>query len=578
MWVNQTTTKGEIFSEVRRRARKLVYSHLTLNNMASLLRVYVSPLIRFLIQCLDVSFKELRLLDKFIRSLLKKTNKLPGKIADARVYSPILKGGLGFPNMEMEAFREILNLRYYLLKKNETELKTMPVLSSQSLSEEETYSTSSEESPMVPQGRPPIKVMGILSAWAHKVASVTGQGDKVTLGRLDNRIRSHHLFHKIKFSSTTSENSDSDSFKTHVSEVINKFWETKWKQTNKFHSPWNEMRRKEMMNHKLSTVWLQRPGLTRTQVKTNLLLSDGRGDLRGFLSVTLHNVSPLCRHCGKSKEHIDHVLGACAKTPFNLRETRHDQVVALLSNYIAKSLGVKGKVQAHNKVQKLKKSSQRTLNTNHSTDNEIEINVNRHFRSREMEVSVKPDIVIIDKKRKKVTICDVAITAENLVNSTIDLKTEKYSQLASYFQSTYPSFETQVLPVVLGQFGSVTKKAGYIFYQLRTALGNHRIDQSFIGALAGMQRSILKSNLLIYDWHRKTTKEMDKKEEVKNWKKEESKERVRNKSFKVAMDDYRSRWLAAKGKKKSLESRVKRLEGEKKRESQGKNSGLWSVP
>ena len=580
VWVNQATNKVDIFTEARRRVRKLIHSHLTLHNIASLLRVYVSPLVRFLIQVLDVSFKELRTFDKFTRSLLKKTNKLPGKIADARVYSPINKGGLGFPSMEMEAFREILNLRLYLIKKNEKELKKYPIINTSSISAEEPSLRSLPRDSTVFPPRPPTALMGTLAAWAHKVASVTGKEDRVTLGRLNNRILSHHLYRNINFSPA---NQEPEKFKAHINEVINDFWANKWKESNKFHSPWNEVRKKDLLNNKLSTVWLLKPGLTRNQVKTNLLLSDGRGDLRGFLALTLHNVSPLCRHCKKSKEHIDHVLGACPKTPFDFRESRHDQVVSLVSNYIARSLGVKGRFQTHNKLQKLTKESLRSGNSDRRQDYEVEINVNRHFRSREMEVSVKPDIVVVDKKKKTVTICDVGIAAENLVDSTIDLKISKYAELVSYFNSIYPSFETKVIPVVLGHFGTVTKKSGYMLYSLRSALGVPRISSTFVAALAGWQRTILKSNLLIYDWHRKTTKEMTKNEE-KNWKKEETVEgRRRNKSFKGAMDEYRSRWLAARGKQRSLESKIAKSEKEKNRgenlkfDFQGGGDGARSV-
>ena len=70
----------------------------------------------------------------------------------------------------------------------------------------------------------------------------------------------------------------------------------------------------------LSSLFLKKPGLSRSDIKKILLLQDNRGDLRSWIKVVKPEVSGNCRKgCGKS-ESASHVLGGCPKLPLNLQK------------------------------------------------------------------------------------------------------------------------------------------------------------------------------------------------------------------------------------------------------------------
>jgi len=77
----------------------------------------------------------------------------------------------------------------------------------------------------------------------------------------------------------------------------------------------------------LSSIFLKKPGLSRSDIKKVLLLQDRRGDVRSWIKMVKPEVSGNCRKGWKKSESVAHLLGACPKIPFSLLKSRHDAVV-----------------------------------------------------------------------------------------------------------------------------------------------------------------------------------------------------------------------------------------------------------
>jgi len=82
-----------------------------------MMRTYVSPLVRFVSQSIDFTQGEVYKLTKYARVSLKKAGKIPYKISNGRVHSPMSVGGFGVPYFMEEDYLEALAVRRYLLTK-----------------------------------------------------------------------------------------------------------------------------------------------------------------------------------------------------------------------------------------------------------------------------------------------------------------------------------------------------------------------------------------------------------------------------------------------------------------------------
>ena len=124
-WVNGQTTKDDILVEARKRIRKLAFSKLTNVLMTRLVRVYVSPLVRFVSQSMDWKQSELVNLTRHARVLMKKTGRIPHKLSNGRVHCAESEGGIGLPNFLEEDYLEALAVRRYLLRKEFMEERSL---------------------------------------------------------------------------------------------------------------------------------------------------------------------------------------------------------------------------------------------------------------------------------------------------------------------------------------------------------------------------------------------------------------------------------------------------------------------
>ena len=67
----------------------------------------------------------------------------------------------------------------------------------------------------------------------------------------------------------------------------------------------------------------------------------------------------------------------------------------------------------------------------------------------------RPDVVVVDFKEKMITIIDFAVPLDHNVVKKEQEKVEKYQPLAQYYRVNYKTFQTRIIPVVVGAFGII---------------------------------------------------------------------------------------------------------------------------
>jgi len=70
----------------------------------------------------------------------------------------------------------------------------------------------------------------------------------------------------------------------------------------------------------------------------------------------------------------------------------------------------------------------------------------------------RTDIVVANKQERKCTIIDIAVPADNRIGEKENEKVEKYQGLKREIARMWNMRAVQVVPIVVGSLGSVTKK------------------------------------------------------------------------------------------------------------------------
>ena len=73
----------------------------------------------------------------------------------------------------------------------------------------------------------------------------------------------------------------------------------------------------------------------------------------------------------------------------------------------------------------------------------------------------RPDIVVVNKQERKCTV-DIAVPADKRIGENENEKVDKYQDLKREIARMWNMRTVQVVPIVVGSLGSVTKKLGQV--------------------------------------------------------------------------------------------------------------------
>ena len=154
-----------------------------------------------------------------------------------------------------------------------------------------------------------------------------------------------------------------------------------------------------------------------------------------------------CRLCSDRDETINHIISDCSKLGQE-NKARHDWVGKVILWKMCRKFQFDhtNKWYMHNPAPVLENNSHKLLwDFNILTDHLIPAR--------------KPDLIIINKKKKKTRICkivDFAVLADHRINLKESEKKDKYLDLAREIKKLW-NMKVTIVPIVIGALGTVTK-------------------------------------------------------------------------------------------------------------------------
>ena len=154
-------------------------------------------------------------------------------------------------------------------------------------------------------------------------------------------------------------------------------------------------------------------------------------------------VNPKCRYCKVSDESIFHILNSCSQLSASLYlPVRHNEVAKIVYYEL---------IQMYDETVERKKPipTYRTSTIEVWWDKKISVQPPAEFN--------KPDIVFWDLQKKKCIIIDICVPLDVNANREEKVKSDKYLVLATGLQRLYPTFKYDVIPIVVGSTGFISK-------------------------------------------------------------------------------------------------------------------------
>ena len=195
-------------------------------------------------------------------------------------------------------------------------------------------------------------------------------------------------------------------------------------------------RNNEIVNMKDSSMWLKR-GNIRPQDEARYCYLQDRNMFGGS--------NAMCPHCNTQRKTVEHLATQCEKMLYHDYMRRHNEVLRCIHLLLCNKYGVKStKRMGSHSVQEI------VANEN------VEIRVDTRIRTSIKLAADRPDIFILDKRRREIVLIEVGITSQDRLQTVETEKTRKYDLLANKLGLEYKC-KTRIIPYVMTWDGVVTK-------------------------------------------------------------------------------------------------------------------------
>ena len=152
-----------------------------------------------------------------------------------------------------------------------------------------------------------------------------------------------------------------------------------------------------------------------------------------------------CPHCGKAAKTADHLAARCDRMLAHDYTRRHNEVVRCLHLLLCNRFGLKSsrRIRLH--------SVQEVLSSR-----DVEIRVDTRIKTDVKVAHDRPDIFVLDKRRREAMLIEVGITSQDQLQTVETEKAHKYDLLAGEIGMMYKC-TVKIIPYVMTWDGVVTK-------------------------------------------------------------------------------------------------------------------------
>lgn len=233
-----------------------------------------------------------------------------------------------------------------------------------------------------------------------------------------------------------------------------------------------------------SNAWLQRGELFPETEAFMLAIQDQVIDTRNYQKhiIRTPNITDTCRRCCSGSETIQHITGACKAIVQTDYKHRHDQVAAIIHQYLAYKYKL-----IEEKVPYYKYTPQSVLEDNYYRlywDRTIITDKTVHYN--------RPDITVLNKINNSALLIDIAICNTHNLPTTHTEKIAKYTDLSIEIKTQWKINTIRTIPIVLSTTGVIPKTlltnletldispTAYRLLQKATILNTCRIVRKFL--------------------------------------------------------------------------------------------------
>lgn len=103
----------------------------------------------------------------------------------------------------------------------------------------------------------------------------------------------------------------------------------------------------------------------------------------------------------------------------------------------------------------------------------------------------RPDIVVVNKEERKCTIIDIAVPADKRIGERESEKVEKYQDIKREIARMWNMRTVQVVPIVVGSLGSVTKNLDKCLGKLNVKISIPLLQKTTLLGTARILRKVL---------------------------------------------------------------------------------------
>jgi hypothetical protein len=157
------------------------------------------------------------------------------------------------------------------------------------------------------------------------------------------------------------------------------------------------------------------------------------------------NVDPKCRWCAATNETVQHLVSGCSVLASSEYKARHNKAASIIHWRLCKKYGV----DVH-------KNWYRHVPLPVIENEKVKILWDVNIYTDRVIQARRPDIVVVDKCEKRVTLIDMAVPADKNILEKEKEKVIKYQDLKMELKRLW-KMKVKVIPVVIGALGSVSK-------------------------------------------------------------------------------------------------------------------------
>ena len=200
------------------------------------------------------------------------------------------------------------------------------------------------------------------------------------------------------------------------------------------------------ISHQKTWTWLRKGNLKRETESLLIAVQDNAirtNHIKARIDKMRQNSN--CRLCGNRDETINHIISKCSKLAQKEYKARHDWVGKVIHREMCKKFKFDyiNKWYMHNLAPLIE-------NDTHKLPWDFNIQTNHLFPAR------RPDLIIINKKKRIYKIVDFAVPADHRINLKECAKRDKYLDLARELKKLW-NMKVTIVPIVIGAFGTITK-------------------------------------------------------------------------------------------------------------------------